>query len=106
MIGLGVVGTRLARELVSGNPEVSLVLGSSREGRRGEMGRVFSDAIKAGRLTIRDTHDEVAVGAEVVVLTGDQSAQVDQAAVHLAAGRAGERHKAVKIPAKLFGRRL
>lgn len=87
VIGLGVVGTRLARELVSGNPEVSLVLGSSREGRRGEMGRVFSDAIKAGRLTIRDTHAEMAVGAEVVVLTGDQSAQVDQAAAHLAAGR-------------------
>lgn len=87
MFGLGIVGGRLARELVSGNPEVSLALHSSREKRREESGRVFADAIRAGMVTIRNTHEDPNPGIEVVVLTGDQPSQVDAASEHLTAGR-------------------
>jgi hypothetical protein len=87
VFGLGIVGGRLTRELVSGNPEVSLELHTSRESRREELGRVFADGIGAGMVTICATNGVVTPGVEVVVLTGDQPSQVDAASEHLAAGR-------------------
>lgn len=87
LFGIGTLGGRLARELVSGNPEVSLALHSSRVERREELGRVFAEATRAGMVTIRGSHDEPTAGVEVVVLTGDQIGQVDAAPEHLDAGR-------------------
>lgn len=87
VFGVGIVGGRLARELVSGNPEVPLELHTSRESRREELSRVFADGIAAGMVTIRGAHGDLTPGVEVVVLTGDQPSQVDAASGHLAAGR-------------------
>lgn len=87
VIGLGLLGGRLSRELVAGHPEVSLALYSSRENRREELGRVFDGAVRAGMVTVGSTKDDPAVGVEVVVLTGDQTSQVGAASEHLAAGR-------------------
>jgi hypothetical protein len=87
VFGVGIVGGRLARELVSGNPEVQLDLHSSRESRRGELGRVFADRIDKGMVTVSGMHEDPTPGVRVVVLTGDQPSQVDAASAHLAAGR-------------------
>lgn len=87
IIGMGVLGGRLARELVSGPVHPSVALHSSREQRREQLSSTMADAINSGAVRVHERDDEPAGSVSVVVLTGDQRSQVDDAERHLEAGR-------------------
>ncbi|MCB1270282.1 MAG: hypothetical protein KDB31_02590 [Microthrixaceae bacterium] len=87
VVGVGVLGGRLARELLSGPAPPVVTLHSSREDRREALASALRDARDAGLVRIRDRSEDVAGSVQVVVLTGDQESQVTQAASHLEAGR-------------------
>lgn len=82
IIGMGVIGGRLARELVSSRPELVVELHSSSADRREAVGEAFGSSA-----VIRSTDDPVEDTVEVVVLTGAQRDQPSSAAQHIAAGR-------------------
>lgn len=87
VLGMGLVGARAARELVSAHPEVSLALHSARAARRDELVRVFGEPIRSKRVSVHSNDAPLASTVELVVLTGDQGDQVRQAEVHLRSGR-------------------
>lgn len=80
--GVGVVGGRLARELVSADPGLGVELHARSAHRRNALVEAFgTDA------TVCDPGAAVADSAKVVVLAGDQASQPDAAAAHVEAGR-------------------
>lgn len=80
--GVGVVGGRLARELVSTGPALGVELHARSADRRDALVEAFgSDA------TVCQPMQGVSDSARVVVLSGDQGSQPDAAAEHVAAGR-------------------
>ncbi|MGI9579492.1 MAG: NAD(P)-binding domain-containing protein, partial [Microthrixaceae bacterium] len=82
IVGVGVVGGRLARELVSADPEIEIELHARSEHRR----QALTDAFGAD-VTICDGDADVSDSVRVVVLAGPQDAHPEAAAMHLAAGR-------------------
>jgi len=81
ILGVGVIGGRAARELVSGD-SIGVALGSSREQRRAELERAFGSAV-----SVSDIEGAVSRHTRVVVLSGAGDDQVRLAARHLADGR-------------------
>lgn len=81
IVGVGVVGGRAARELISGD-STGVVLGTSRPERRTELKRVFGSSVRT-----TDPDDAVSAATRVVVLTGPGRRQVEAAELHLGEGR-------------------
>ncbi|MFV0316171.1 MAG: hypothetical protein ACK5O2_04315 [Microthrixaceae bacterium] len=81
IVGVGVVGGRAAREIVSGS-SMKVALGSERADRRAELARVFGRSAD-----VSDRSGAVSGATRVVVLSGDDDQQVADAGAHLDAGR-------------------
>ena len=80
--GVGVVGGRLARELVSSHRGLGVELHARSPHRRTELAKAFG-----GDATVHDSAAGIPESARVVVLAGDQGGQAEAAAEHLEAGR-------------------
>jgi len=86
VLGGGVVGARVTREMVSSHPEIGLSLHSAREDRCKVLRKSFGSAVRVVRAR-EDRMDDVAASVRVVVLAGHGDAQAAQARRHLEAGR-------------------
>jgi len=67
ILGAGVVGGRMAREVLSPDPAMSVELHSNDPDRRKELRKVFGD-----RATVGESAGDVGPAVEVVVLAGHQ----------------------------------
>ncbi|MEZ5237668.1 MAG: hypothetical protein R2716_01475 [Microthrixaceae bacterium] len=87
VVGVGLLGGRLARELVSSPTTPVLSLHSARPDRRRELESAFGKARRGAALQVRDRAEAPPEQTEVVVLTGAQDSQVAEARQHLERGR-------------------
>ena len=85
-MGAGVLGARVAREIVSEDDDATVALVSSRPERRAELARSFGRSV----LIVEpggDTGAELPSSVEVVVLCGEDSTQAEAAHRHIREGR-------------------